>query len=852
MNRLFNNIARKMLFSIDERIVKSSVNCDLRDTFAALPGAALRVCVQKTKADRCRLLASSAMIGIVAVASPAMAQTSVALSLAPDSVADNKLQSAALNDVKVVAENGSGRTDVTPVSHAEQDITVTARRRIERGMTVPIGAAEYGLNKEDWNDVLVGTSPLALLKNLPGVTFTSTDAYGLDLSDGFLLVRGFRQQELGIVFEGIPLGDGSYGSVTGTAPLSIGVAANINSVVVSPGAARLSTFSNTQSGGEVVYSVVEPTASASFGGVVGYGSNNTYIAGATVNTGQIGDNGPRMLFGVERISKNKYTGRGTQYGLRANAKIVQDVPWGKFKAYLSYARYAIWGYNNTSFDMLNKLGYEGTDILYPDYERAVFINKPENANVSCGAYTCGKLAALLPYDTGQGTDDLVGNLTHSFNLTPKLSGSVMAYGAISRSDIEISDVNTPSLTGAPFSSLVWRTRPKRFGGTASLNWKAGAHTFSTGLWIERIKSTSRFESFSQPLPGQGPPLRTFPPYDLYGPAFQVQNDSRWRTNSLQVYVQDVFKPTDTLTITGGVKGVNFVTRGGGIGPDQAPNGMLRARDFFLPQFSVDWHPSPKTTLYLDTAKTTIGYRVSSRGNIGPISSAYAADSQAIFDAALPTLRPEKDWNFTVGAAHEIGPFSINLDGYYGIINNRLINGSSGPQFSPVRSVGTVSRSQLIGGDIQVTARVFSWLTASQSFSVANFRYRDDLIVPGAIIPLKGRFQPGYPRQTFNTQLSVKYQRFDGGLTSSVYIKEPFTYSNDIYVPTYWQLNAHASYRLPKSDHLPDLVLRLDVNNLLDRKQIGSVGIGGYSVSGDYQTFMRSAPQQLLLTLSTKL
>jgi len=107
------------------------------------------------------------------------------------------------------------------------EIVVTAARREPAGALRPLDTGGYALTRSDWSDVLSGTSALALVKNLPGVTFTSTDAYGLDLSDGFLLVRGFRQNELAITFEGIPLNDGSYGSVTGTAPLNIGVATDM-------------------------------------------------------------------------------------------------------------------------------------------------------------------------------------------------------------------------------------------------------------------------------------------------------------------------------------------------------------------------------------------------------------------------------------------------------------------------------------------------------------------------------------------------------------------------------------------------------------------------------------------------
>lgn len=784
------------------------------------------------------------------VSAPTHAQTATQATVSPVKSAA-ALPITPLNTATASGESSTSNTAVAVPTDEPEEITVTASRRLDGGTARPVAAGEYTLTKSDYADVMTGTSALALVKNLPGVTFTSTDAYGLDLSDGFLLVRGFRQNEVAISFEGIPLNDGSYGSVTGTAPLNIGVTADVGSVQISPGSAHVSTFSNTVNGGEVLYSLVEPKMSTAFDGVLGYGSNKTIIASATVHTGQVGTNGPRILVGVERVSKDKYTGRGTQEALRGNFKLVQDVPWGDLTAFFSFARSEIWGYNNTSFDMLAKLGYTGTDILYPDYKRAIFINSPENANLSCGAYTCADLAARIPFDTGQLTVDFVGNLTHHFHVSDKLSGSVMGYAAISRSDIEISDVTTPSETSVPFSALVWQTRPQRFGGTAALNYTAGRHTLSAGVWVERTTSTSRFASYNEPLLGQGTPLRTIGPYDVYGPAFKVANASRWKTSSLQAYVEDVFKPTDELTVRAGLKAVDYITSGGGVGPDHAPTGRLRATDPFLPQFSIDWRPNRRNSLYLDIAKTTIAYRVSSRGNIGPISSAYAADSQELFDAAVPTLKPEKDWNFTIGGYHDFGAISVNVDGYCGIVLNRLLNGTSGPQFSPVRSVGIVPRSELIGADSMITARIVPGLSVSQSVSVSKLLYRDDLALSGNAVPLKGHYQPGYPGMSLVTQVSANHGRVEAGLTSTVYLDQPYTYTNDIYVPAYWQVNARASYSLPRSGHLPNIVFRLDVNNLLDRKQIGSVGIGGYSVSGDYQTFMRSAPRQLLFTVSVR-
>jgi iron complex outermembrane recepter protein len=786
------------------------------------------------------LLLQSSVLAFIASASMAHAQD-----------AGSSSATASKPAAQALAESISANSPPNDTPSIAIETVVVSGQTNATSTTPLVGPNQYVLVNSDWSDVLSGTSALALVKNLPGVTFTSTDAYGLDLSDGFLLVRGFRQQELAVTFEGIPLNDGSYGSVTGTAPLNVGVTADISMVEVSPGSAAVDTFSNSVDGGEMRYSLIDPKSTPGLDVTQGYGSNNTLITSVTGQTGQIGDNGPKILLGVERISKDKYDGAGTQYMLRANAKIVQDVPWGDFTGFFSFSRAEIWGYNNTSFDMLSKLGFNGTDILYPNYARAVFIASPQNANVSCGAYTCGELASLTPYDTGQATDDFVGNLTHNFRLSDKLSGSVMGYTAISDSDIEIADVTTPSQTGAPFSSQVWSTRPKRFGGTANLTYEMGDNTISAGLWVERTTSTSVLAWYNQPLLGQGAPIKAIGPYDTYGPAFQTANASHWETDSQQIYLQDIYKPTDTLTIKAGFKAVDFSTSGGGIGPDQAPNGTLTARDPFLPKVSIDWHPDSQTSLYVDIGETMIGYRVSPRGNIGPVSSAWAADTQEIFDAARALLRPEKDWNFTVGGSRNFGAVSLNLDAYYGLVLNRLLNGTSGPQFDPVRTVGIVPQSSLIGGDAMIGAELAPGLTVSQSVSVSKLQYESDLVTPEGNSPFKGHYQPGYPGVSLITQISERYQRFEAGLTSTEYLDDPFTYTNDIYVPAYWEMNVHISYDLPEEGTRPDLVFRLDVNNLLDRDNIGSVGIGGYSVSGDLQTFMRSAPRQLLLTVSTK-
>ncbi|TGS59795.1 hypothetical protein, partial [Mesorhizobium sp. M1C.F.Ca.ET.176.01.1.1] len=111
------------------------------------------------------------------------------------------------------------------------------------------------------------------------------------------------------------------------------------------------------------------------------------------------------------------------------------------------------GYNNISFDMIRKLGWKA-DIFYPDYAWAYYVASPENADKSCGAYTCGELSGLIPYDTGQSTRDRVSSINHRFQISPALSGNVQLYNANSHTQATLTDPNVPSPNGAPFSEQV--------------------------------------------------------------------------------------------------------------------------------------------------------------------------------------------------------------------------------------------------------------------------------------------------------------------------------------------------------------------------------------------------------------
>lgn len=716
--------------------------------------------------------------------------------------------------------------------------------------TQVVGPNRYRINATDLDAMVTGNNGLAMLKQVPGASYTATDGLGLDISATSLFVRGFRMNEMGVTFEGVPLNDSGFLSLTGTSVVNVGVPDGIGSITVSPGGAPVSVFSSSVNGGSLEYRLAELQDSPSLRIRQGVGSNNTLVTTVSGQSGQLGEHGPKLLVDLQRVSADKYQGGGTQRFLRGDLKAQQEVAWGDFTVFVSDSKAAVWGYNNISFDMIRTLGWKA-DSFYPDYAWAYYVASPENADKSCGAYTCGELSELIPYDTGQVTRDRVASINHRFQITPALSGNVQLYNANSHTQATLTDPTVPSPNGAPFSEQVQTPHLNRLGGMFNLQFEAGVHTLTAGFWQEKSKAAAKTEWYQQPLLGEGRPLKAIGPFDVYGPAFQTDNQSSWVTRSRQFYLHDDIALADTLTLGVGFKAVDFSTRGGGIGdaPDRPVNGMLRARSNFLPHVSLFWSPSEKTDAFIDLANTMNGYRVAQRGNIGYTASAWTITDQEEFDRVAGTLRPEKNWNLTVGASHRFDGLTVTADVFYNDIRNRLLSAAIGTQFAQINTVRLMPKMHVIGADLGITADLGEHLQFYQGIAVARSYYDSDFVVGDTVYPIKGNAQPGYPQLSLVSDLSAHVGDWRFGATSTSYLRQPFTYENDIRVPTFWQVNAYAAYRLGEHSVLPGLELRLDVSNLFNRNNIGTATIAGSSFSGDYQTLQRSAPRQLMFSTS---
>ncbi|MDI1296564.1 MAG: Plug domain-containing protein, partial [bacterium] len=86
-----------------------------------------------------------------------------------------------------------------------------------------------------------GTNPLKAIEKLPSVNFQSADPFGNYEWSQRISIRSFNQNQLGFTFDGIPLGDMSYGNHNGLHITRAVSSENIGSVRVSQGAGSIGT-----------------------------------------------------------------------------------------------------------------------------------------------------------------------------------------------------------------------------------------------------------------------------------------------------------------------------------------------------------------------------------------------------------------------------------------------------------------------------------------------------------------------------------------------------------------------------------------------------------------------------------
>lgn len=691
-----------------------------------------------------------------------------------------------------------------------------------------------------------GTSPLKAIEKLPSVNFQSADPFGNYEWSQRVSIRSFNQNQLGFNFDGIPLGDASYGNTNGLHVSRVVSPENVGSVRVSQGAGSIGTQATNNLGGTIETFSADPSTTSGAQGNITYGSNDTLRVFARLNGGS--EDGPRGYFSYAYGSTNKYKGKGKQDQKMVNAKLIVPIGGAEIDGWFSYSNRAEQDYQDMSMRMLNTLGYRW-DNTFSDYARAVLYadianNRGETgapvSNAAAGTVYPGGVKSVddAYYDASGLRKDYVGSLGLKAPLGDNVSVQLKGYFHKNNGQGLWGTPYTPGPSGAPISIRTTEYSIDRKGVFGNVNAELGGQNITVGGWYEDndFHQARRFYA----LASRTNPGRSF--RDFQSNPFFTQWEFGFNTKTVQYYVQDKIDIGD-LKVNLGWKGFDVNVTASPVIRSVFPSGTIKSTDWFQPHIGAAYSLSDKAELFA-------GFTQATRAFTGAVTSGPFSTTQNGFNAIKDRLKPESSDTYEAGLRYNTASFNGTVGAYLVNFKNRLLGVASGPAIvgSPaiLQNVGSV---RSYGFEAAGDFKLGGGLGLFGSYSYTESTYQDDVFNgAGALVAAtKGKTVVDTPKHLLRGEIDYDNAGFFARLGANYMSKRYYSYLNDASVPGRVLVDATLGYRLTDK-----IEIQGNVSNLFDKDYVATVGSAGFGNSGDRQTLLVGAPRQFFITLKARI
>ena len=808
---------------------------------------------------------------------------------------------------------------------AEQPVPADGDQQSTIVVTATATRSATAITQSEIQKILPGVSPLKAVETLPGVLYITADPWGNNEQNAQIFIHGFNFQQLGYTMDGIPLGDQNYGNYNGLSPQRAVISENVGRVVVTTGAGDLGTASTNNLGGTIEAFSATPSTERGLllNQTVGsYGTSRSYVR---LDTGTFGGNNAAYL-GVARQSARAWDFNGKQGGWQANAKFVHDDSAGKLTLFFDYsdkiepnedatvfripATNAVQSYTPYTKpffydDLAGIRGYVDAygnspaavggnyRNYYSDAQRTDYLGYARyDAHLSANASLSNTV--YLHHNDGVGV--VAGPLGQSITVVQAYLDPNYAtnchFGSNSNGTLPASCTSMTAAQGQALgaalvtatgnSGLLTRTteyRIDRRGIISNLAVNLGAHHIELGGWFEHNSATQwrRWYGFDIANPDASTPyLRP------QNPLF-TQYQGEARVNTLQLHVQDSWKPFDRLNIEAGVKtSAQWANAFYVVQPKlgslsgltgNLPSGKINTREWFLPAVGATYDLTASEKVYVNAQKNLHQFMAYTAGGLSP----WFTGSQAAFDAFAAQGQPETSWTYEAGlrSRRNLGGglgFEAQINYYHVVFNNRLLGVSSNPGgiaggaiaggTTVLTNVGSVHTD---GIDAAFTLHYGKTFSIYNATSYNSSTYQSDYsstasgigaatgtciggaAVTGGVVPTCGKQVPGSPKWMNKTVATLSLDPVEFQLIGD-YVGERFaTYVNDTAVPSYFLTSLRVSARVPAGVlPLKKAEVSLNVTNLADKTGWSTVSVG--SATNSFSAYP-IAPRQWFLTLS---
>jgi len=723
-----------------------------------------------------------------------------------------------------------------------------------------------------------GASPIKALAQLPGVFFTGADPFGSYEYAATLNLRGFAQTQLGFTLDGVPLGDMSYSNHNGLHISRAIISENVDRAQLAQGASDLDAASTSNLGGTLKFLSRDPAETFGADASVSFGDDQHRRFFGRIDTGAFGAWGARASVSYADSYTEVWTdNEGEQTARQANIKLVQPIgPDHEIAFWLNTSQRRENDYLEHSRQQIERLGYFAS-YLQPDYAQAILLADIANnidedgdgysdwtgyepTNPAAGAeFPSPYQSPDDAYYQGAGLrDDIIGALSWTGQISEQLSANVTAYSHTDKGQgpwftpyVPSPNAYDPSATtdNAPISFRGFSYDFTRWGALGDVEWEAGDHRIAAGLWYETNASREGYRYF-----GLDRAQANRDSLEFQENPFYVDDAYAFDTETLKIYVQDTWRPSDALTLLFGFKGQSVTSEATkeiednvavGPGDDGYTFGEIKSEDWFLPQFGFVYR--------LDEANEVFGSAGESLAAFASQSGGVNANgSQAAIDDAIDTLEPERSRTFELGWRWRGRRLEALAAAYMVEFDNRLavFYASDSPILvteAIYRNVGSVETR---GVEATLRADFTDALSGLLSLSYNKSEYQDDVLRDdGAVeIATDGKTAAGAPEQLVKAELNYDNGALFGGLSYSYSGEWFYTYENDNPVDAVSLLDLNLGYRFSEG-FANGAEISLNVSNLLDERYISSwSGLVERDPDGDQQVLFGGAPRTAFVTL----
>ncbi len=691
------------------------------------------------------------------------------------------------------------------------------------------------------------SNPYQLLRMLPGVNQSSTDAFGLN--GGNIVVRGLNSDQLGLTIEGAPVNDsGNYALY----PQEYVDAENLEQVVLTHGSADLDNPHIEAVGGVINIYMRDPSKTMGGYASVSAGSNHAVREFFRVDTGEIAGSTARAFVSFSNYDSNHWRGPGSDHRENFEGKVVSEFRDGnRVSLSLLYNDAINTNYRNPTLAQWVSQGYgfnynatpaSATDNNYYKITvnpfRNLILSAPSSFNVANNLTL--DVTPYFWYGFGNGGGAAATNL----------GGFYDGVGAANK-------VITGSGTTLYYAPSI--TQTYRPGVISKLTYNWDNQKIVGGYWYEWAHH-AQFGPYSA-IDASGAPVNYWGDVNnLVLPNGRVME----KRNQLTITKTNVLFLGDTISllndhlfVDAGVKQA-FITRDGtNYIPGTTANVSLSDTQT-LPTAAVRYKLNDFNTVF---ASVATGFRTPQNYTL---FDTFSTSTGVNTNAANTGQKAETSVTGEIGHRFQNEIADTSVVAFFQHFNNRLVQTSviDSATGLPYTSNVNVGAQDGYGIDFEAGLHPIAHFRPYISAEYMTTKLLDNYQVGADYLPTKGKQAVRTPN--FQGAIGIDYDndvlfgRLDTKFVGSQYA----TFMNDQKITSYFTADATVGVHLPDNGFLKQPKIQLNVFNLFDQKYLSGVagtqtnavatrGIKGTTIAkGGDPTYYEGSRLAFLISLSS--